>query len=137
MIRIQYDQIHRNEGQGEDRGSEWSSGGEERSRSKGLIVGRALAHVFLQGAGDGEGHITEGAAKPVHAGLAVGLHVPGQLAALSARIRAKFALVRLLARVAPLVHGQVAAVLEDFSTKLATVIPPVAQQLLARLEISR
>ena len=47
------------------------------------------------------------------------------------------ALVRLLARVAPLVHGQVAAVLEDFSTKLATVIPPVAQQLLARLEISR
>ena len=137
MIRIQYDQIHRNEGQGEDRGSEWSSGGEERSRSKGLIVGRALPHVLLQGAGDGEGHITEGAAKPVHAGLAVGLHVPGQLAALSARVRAELALVRLLARVAPLVHSQVAAVLEDFSAKLATVIPPVAQQLLARLEISR
>ena len=134
MIRIQYDQIHRNEGQGEDRGSEWSSGGEERSRSKGLIVGRALAHVFLQGAGDGEGHITEGAAKPVHAGLAVGLHVPGQLAALSARIRAEFALVRLLARVAPLVHRQVAAVLENFSTELATVIPTVAQQLFSGLE---
>ena len=137
MIRIQYDQIHRNEGQGEDRGSEWSSGGEKRGRSKGLIVGGALAHVFLQGAGDGEGHITEGAAKPVHAGLAVGLHVPGQLAALSARVRAELALVRLLAGVAPLVHGQVAAVLEDFSAKLTTVIPPVAQQLLARLEISQ
>ena len=135
MIRIQYDQIHRNEGQGEDRGSEWSSGGKERGRSKGLIVGRALAHVFLQGAGDGEGHITEGAAKPVHAGLAVGLHVSGQLAALSARVRAKLTFVRLLSRVAPLVHSQVAAVLEDFSAKLAGVVTAPRDELLPGLRV--
>ena len=93
--------------------------------------------MLLQSAGDGEGHITEGTSEPVHAGLAVGLHVPGQLAALRARVRAKLTLVRLLSRVAPLVHSQVAAVLENFSTKLATVIPTVAQQLLSGLQIPR
>ena len=64
----------------------------------------------------------------------MGLHVPCQLAALRARVRAKLTLVRLLARVAPLVHRQVAAVLENFSTELATVIPTVAQQLFSGLE---
>ena len=83
--------------------------------------------MLLKGAGNGEGHITEGATEPVHARLAMGLHVPRQFAALRARVRAKLTLVRLLARVAPLVHRQVAAVLENFSTKLATVIPAVAQ----------
>ena len=91
--------------------------------------------MLLQSAGDGEGHITEGTSEPVHAGLAVGLHVPRQLAALCARVRAKLTLVRLFPRVAPLVHRQVAAVLENFSAKLATVIPTVAQQLLSSLEI--
>ena len=85
-----------------------------------------------------EWHSTEVALENLLAdALPVGLHVPCKLAALSARVRAELALVRLLAGVAPLVHGQVAAVLEDFSAKLTTVIPPVAQQLLARLEISQ
>ena len=83
------------------------------------------------------GGSTKGATEPFHVRLAMGLHVPCQLAALRARVRAKLTLVWLHARVALLVHRQVAAVLEDFSAKLATVIPPVAQQLLARLEISR
>ena len=91
--------------------------------------------MLLQSAGDGEGHITEGTTEPVHAGLAMGLHVPRQLAALCARVRAKLTLVRLLAGVAPLVHRQVAAVLENFSTKLATVIPTVAQQLFSGLQM--
>ena len=90
--------------------------------------------MLLQSAGDGEGHITEGTTEPVHAGLAMGLHVPRQLAALGARVRAKLTLVRLLAGVAPLVHRQVAAVLENFSAKLATVIPTVAQQLFSGLQ---
>ena len=93
--------------------------------------------MLLQSAGDGEGHITEGTSEPVHAGLAVGLHVPRQLAALRTGVRAKLTLVRLLSRVAPLVHSQVAAVLENFSTKLATVIPTVAQQLLSGLQIQQ
>ena len=91
--------------------------------------------MLLQGAGDGEWHITEGTSEAVHPRLAVGLHVSRQFAALCARIRAKFTLVRLLPRVAPFVHGQVAAVLENFSTKLATVIPTVAQKLLSGLKI--
>ena len=91
--------------------------------------------MLLKSAGDGEGHITEGTTEPVHARLAMGLHVPGQLAALGARVGAKLALVRLLAGVAPLVHRQVTAVLENFSTKLTTVIPTVAQQLLPSLQM--
>ena len=74
--------------------------------------------MLLKSAGDGEGHITEGTTEPVHARLAMGLHVPGQLAALGARVRAKLTLVRLLAGVAPLVHRQVAAGLENFYTPL-------------------
>ena len=62
--------------------------------------------MLLQSAGDGEGHITEGTTEPVHAGLAMGLHVPRQLAALCARVRAKLTLVRLLAGVRPPMRGQ-------------------------------
>ena len=91
--------------------------------------------MLLQGAGDGEGHITEGAAKPVHAGLAVGLHVPRQLAALRARVRAKLTLVRLLPRVAPFVHGQVAAVLEHFPAELTGVVPAPGDELLPGLGV--
>ena len=102
-----------------------------------LLVHDALPHVLLQGGGDAEGHVAEPALELVVPHPAVGLHVPRQLAALSTRVRTELAPVRLLPRVTSSVHGQVAAVLEDFSAKLATVIPPVAQQLLARLQRSR
>ena len=49
----------------------------------------------------------------------MGLHVPCQLAALRARVRAKLTLVWLHARVALLVQRQVAAVLEKFSSKIS------------------
>ena len=92
--------------------------------------------MLLKGCMLAEGHSTKVALEHLLPGaLAVGLHVSGQLAALSARVRAKLTLVRLLAGVAPLVHRQVAAVLENFSTKLATVIPTVAQQLLSSLQM--
>ena len=64
--------------------------------------------MLLKSAGDGEGHITEGTTESVHAGLAVRLHVPRQLAALGARVRAKLTLIRLLSRVHELVDLQMA-----------------------------
>ena len=92
--------------------------------------------MLLKGCVLAEGHSTKVAVEHLLAcALAVGLHVSRQLAALGARVRAKLTFVRLLSRVAPLVHSQVAAVLENFSTKLATVIPTVAQQLLSGLQI--
>ena len=62
---------------------------------------------------------TKGATEPFLVRLAMGLHVPCQLAALRARVRAKLTLVWLHARVALLVQRQVAAVLEKFSSKIS------------------
>ena len=56
------------------------------------------------------------------------LEVPGEFAALGALVVTQPALVRLLPRVASPVHRQVAAVLENFATKLAGVT--AARQLL-------
>ena len=58
-----------------------------------------------------------------------------QFAALCARIRAKFTLVRLLPRVAPFVHGQVAAVLEHFPAELTGVVPAPGDELLPGLRV--
>ena len=65
----------------------------------------------------------------------MGLHVPRQLAALRAGVRTQLTPVRLLARVAPPVHSQVAAVLEDFSTILAGVVSPSPDQVLPGVRV--
>ena len=75
--------------------------------------------MFLKSCVLAEGHSTEVALEHLLAGaLAVGLHVSGQLATLSTRVRAKLTFVRLLSCVTSPVHRQVAAVLEHLSTEL-------------------
>ena len=82
----------------------------------------ALAHVLLQRAGHGEGHVAELALKHVLADAAVGLHVARQLGRLGAGVVAQRALVGLLAGVGAPVHRQVAAVLEHLAAELARVV---------------
>ena len=67
-----------------------------------------------------EGHSTKVTLEHllVAGSLAVGLHVSGQLATLSTRVRAKLTFVRLLSCVTSSVHRKIAAVLEHLSTKL-------------------
>ena len=67
--------------------------------------------------------------------LAVGLHMSRQLAALSARVRAKLTFVRLLSRVTSPMHGKVAAVLKHLSTELAGVVLPAGHQLSTVLRV--
>ena len=100
-----------------------------------LLMNDALPHVLLKGGRHAEGHVAKPTFELVVPHPAVGLHVPRQLAALGARVRAKLSLVRLLAGVAPPVHSQVAAVLEDFSTILAGVIPPSPDQVLPGVRV--
>ena len=77
-----------------------------------------------------EWHSTEVALENLFADtLPVGLHVPRQLAALSARVRAKLTFVRLFSRVTSSVNGKIASVLENLSAKLARVVPPVGDHL--------
>lgn len=76
-----------------------------------------------------EGHSTEVALEHLLAGaLAVGLHVSGQLAALSARVRTKLTFVRLLSCVTPPMHGEIAAVLENLPAELARVVLSAGHQ---------
>ena len=65
----------------------------------------------------------------------MGLHVPGELAALGTGVAAHLTLVRLLPGVGPPVDGQVGAVLEDLTTELAGVIPTPGYQLLPGLRV--
>ena len=67
-----------------------------------LLVHNALPHVLLQGGGDAEGHVAEPALELVVPHPSVGLHVPGQFA----------------------------AVLEHLSTELARVVAAPADQVL-------
>ena len=76
-----------------------------------------------------EGHSTEVALEHLLAGaLAVGLHVSGQLAALSARVRTKLTFVRLLSCVTPPMHGEIAAVLENLPAELAGIVLSAGHQ---------
>ena len=94
--------------------------------------------MLLKGCVLAEGHSTEVTLEHLLAGaLAVGLHVSGQLAALSARVRAKLTFVRLLSCVTSPVYCQVAAVLEHLSTKLARVVLPAGHQLPAVLWVEK
>ena len=94
--------------------------------------------MLLKGCMLAEGHSTKVALEHLLAGaLAVGLHVSGQLAALSARVRAKLTFVRLLSCVTSPVYCQVAAVLEHLSTELARVILPAGHQLPAVLWVEK
>ena len=76
-----------------------------------------LLHVLLQGAVDTEGHVANLTLVHILAHLAVRLHVAREFAALGTGVAAQVALVWPLARVAPPVHRQVAAVLEDLQIR--------------------
>ena len=102
-----------------------------------LLMHDAFSHVFLKGGRHAERHVAKPAFELIVPHPPVRLHVPRKFAALCTGVRTQLTPVWFLACVTSPVHRQVAAVLEDFSAKLTTVIPPVAQQLLARLEISR
>ena len=92
--------------------------------------------MFLKGCVLAEGHSTEVALEHLLAGaLAVGLHVSGQLAALSARVRAKLTFVWFLSCVTSSVYCQVAAVLEHLSTELAGVVLPARYQFSTELRV--
>ena len=80
-------------------------------------------HVFLQGAVNTEGHLTNFTLVHVFADLTVGLHVAGKFGALSASVIAQLTLVRSFPRVAAPVHCQVTAVLEHLTAKLASITP--------------
>ena len=102
-----------------------------------LVVGvdHALAHVLLQSGGDAEGHVAEAALVDILAHSAVRPHVSREFGALRARVVAQLALVRLLARVRPPVHGEVGAVLEDFPAVLARVVSRLSHQLPPRVGV--
>merc|ERR1711899_144508 len=95
-----------------------------------FLQGSTFPHVLLQSCMLAEWHSTEVALENLLAdALPVGLHVPRQLAALSARVRAKLTFVRLFSRVTSSVNSQVAPVLENLSANLARVVPPVGDPL--------
>ena len=100
-----------------------------------LLMHNAFSHVFLKGGRHAERHLAKPTLELVVPHPPVGLHVPRKLAALRTGVRTQLTPVWFLARVTSPVHRQVAAVLENFSTKLATVIPTVAQQLLSSLQM--
>ena len=100
-----------------------------------LLMHDALPHVLLKGGRHAEGHVAKPTFELVVPHPAVGLHVPRQLAALRTGVRTQLTSVRLLAGVAPPVHSQVAAVLEDFSTILARVVPPSPDQVLPGVRV--
>lgn len=80
-------------------------------------------HVFLQGAVDTEGHLTNFTLVHVFADLTVGLHVASKFGALGTSIIAQLTLVWSLPCVAAPVHCQVTAVLENFAAKLTSITP--------------
>ena len=86
-----------------------------------------------------EGHSTKVTLEHllVAGSLAVGLHVSGQLATLSARVRAKLTFVRLLSCVTSSMHGKITAVLEHLSAELARVVLPTGHQLSSILRVEK
>ena len=93
-------------------------------------MNNAFPHVFLQSAGHTEGHLTEPALESVVPHPAVGLHVPGELAALGTGVGAELTLVRFLSSVRPPVDRQVGAVLENLPAVLAGVLTTTSNQFL-------
>ena len=94
----------------------------------------AFSHVFLKGGRHAERHLAKPTLELVVPHPPVGLHVPRKLAALRTGVRTQLTPVWFLARVTSPVHRQVAAVLENFSAELATVVSSVAQEVFASLE---
>ena len=85
--------------------------------------------MFLQSAGDTEGHLTEPALHDVLPSPAVSLHVPGELAALGTGVGAELTLVRLLPGVRSPVDGQVGTVLEHLPAVLASVLTAASYEI--------
>ena len=85
--------------------------------------------MFLQGARHTEGHLAEPALHDVLPGPAVGLHVPGELAALGTGVGAELTLVRFLSSVRSPVHRQVGAVLENLPAVLAGVLTTTSYEI--------
>ena len=95
----------------------------------------AFSHVFLKGGRHAEGHVAKPTFELVVPHPPVGLHVPRKFAALRTGVRTQLTSVWFLARVTSSVHRQVAAVLEDFSTILAGVVPPPPNQVLPCIRV--
>lgn len=80
-------------------------------------------HVFLQGAVDTEGHVTNFTLVHVFAHLTVGLHMARKFGTLGTSVIAQLTFVRSLPRVAAPMHCQVTAVLEHLAAVLTSVAP--------------
>jgi len=85
--------------------------------------------VLLQSARDTEGHVAEPALHDVLPSPTVGLHVPGELAALGTGVGTQLTLVRLLSRVRSPVDCQVGTVLENLPTVLASVLTTTSDEI--------
>ena len=103
---------------------------QQGQRAGALLRHQALPHVLLQGARNAEWHLAKPALEGVVAGPAVGLHVPGELAALGTGVGTQLTLVRFLSSVGPPVHRQVGTVLENLPTVLASVLTTTSNQFL-------
>ena len=95
-----------------------------------LLMHDALPHVLLKGGRHAEGHVAKPTFELVVPHPAVGLHVPGELAALGTGVGAELALVRFLSSVRSPVHRQVGAVLENLPAVLAGVLTTTSNQFL-------
>ena len=93
-------------------------------------MNNAFPHVFLQSAGDAEGHVAVATLHDVLSSPAVSLHMPGELAALGTGVGTELTLVRFLSRVRSPVHRQVGAVLENLPAVLAGVLTTTSNQFL-------
>lgn len=80
-------------------------------------------HVFLQGAIDTEGHLTDFTLVHVPAHLTMGLHVASKFGALGTGVIAQVTLVWPFPCMAAPVHSQIAAVLEYLAAVLTSVTP--------------
>ena len=92
-------------------------------------MNNAFPHVFLQSARHTERHLTEPALEGVVPHPAVGLHVPGELAALGTGVGAELPLVRFLSSVRSPVDRQVGAVLEHLPAVLAGVLTTTSDEI--------
>ena len=100
-----------------------------------LLMHNAFSHVLFKGACNAERHLTKPTFELIVAHPAVGLHVSGQLAALSAGVGTQLAGIRFLSRMTSSVHCQVAAVLKNLSTVLAGVVPAPTNQVLSCIRV--
>jgi len=100
-----------------------------------LLMHNAFSHVFLKGGRNAERHVAKPTFELVVPHPPVRLHVPRQLAALRTGVRTQLTPVWFLAGVTPPVHRQVAAVLENFSTILAGVVPSSPNQVLPCIRV--